>query len=148
MKYKTWFKIIGNWYDILLDNGLLHSIQLLQNHTQEFNQHFLTILFGYSGVREMLEAVRKICKSQPKHIDEEVLKRALWTHDLPPVDLIIRTGACEEGLNWSHNSSGFMMYLAANAKVFSPPTLWPDFTADTFRVAITDYSKTPRRLGA
>jgi undecaprenyl diphosphate synthase len=41
-----------------------------------------------------------------------------------------------------------MMWLAADAKVFSPPTLWPDFTVEMFRQALTDFSKTPRRFGA
>lgn len=141
-------RVIGNWYNILHNDGLLHSIQLLQNRTREFDQHFLTILFGYSGTHELSDAVKTICKYHPKHIDEEVLRRALWTHDLPPYDLIIRTGACEEGLNWTHNSLGFLTsLLAANAKIFSPPTLWPDFTVGMFRRAVAYYSKAPRRFG-
>lgn len=145
------FKTLGSWNRIVNDSRLLNAVNALQERTKEFNRHSLTILFGYSGVREIVEAAKKVCKLPPgsiEHFNEGVLKNALWTRELPPVDLIIRTGACEEGPYWSHNSSGFMMLLAANAKTFSPPTLWPDFTVETFRQTIIDYSKITRRFGA
>lgn len=145
------FRVIGSWNDILRDDELLHLIQFLQGKTKKFEHRFLTVLFGYSGIQEMVEAVKEACqypRKRPECLDEEVLRRTLWTRDLPPVDLLIRTGACEEGPNWNHNSSGFMMLLTTNAKVFSPPTLWPDFTAEMFRQTVADFSKTPRRFGA
>jgi undecaprenyl diphosphate synthase len=145
------FKTLGGWHRIVDDQCLLNAILALQERTKEFDQRFLTVLFGYSGEREMIETVKRVCKlslGNIERLDGEVLKNALWTRELPPVDLIIRTGACEEGPNWSHNSSGFMMLLAANAKTFSPPTLWPDFTVEMFRQVVADYSKVPRRFGA
>ncbi len=151
LKNKIRFRTLGSWYGIVKDERLLSVILALQERTRKFDQHFLTILFGYSGVHEMVEAVKTVCKLPPGRIerfDEEVLRKLLWTHDLPPVDLIIRTGACEEGPNWSHSSSGFMMLRSANAKIYSPSTPWPDFTVDMFRQTIADFSKTSRRLGA
>ena len=151
LKNEIRFRTLGSWNRIVNNQRLLNAIQALQERTKEFNRRYLTILFGYSGVHEMVEAIKMICKLPPGSIErfnEEVLKKALWTRDLPPVDLIIRTGACEEGSYWSHNSLGFMMLLAANAKTYSPPTLWPDFTVEMFRQAVTDYSKAPRRFGA
>lgn len=151
LKNKIRFRTLGSGHRIVNNQRLLDAILALQERTKEFDQRFLTLLFGYSGVREMVEAIKTVCKLPPGRIerfDEEVLKKALWTRDLPPVDLIIRTGACEEGPNWSRYSSGFMMLLAANAKTYSPPTLWPDFTVEMFRQTIADYSKSSRRFGA
>ncbi len=151
LKNEIRFRTFGSWNRVVNNPRLLNAIQTLQERTKEFDQRSLTILFGYSGVHEMIEAVKGVCKLPPGSIerfDEEILKKALWTRELPPVDLIIRTGACEEGPNWSHNSSGFMMLLAANAKTFSPPTLWPDFTVEMFRQTVVDYSKSRRRFGA
>ncbi len=145
------FRTLGSWNRVANNERLLNAIRALQERTEKFDQRFLTILFGYSGVQEIEEAVKRVCKLPPGSLERfnvEVLKSALWTHALPSVDLVIRTGACEEGLNWSHNSSGFMMLLAANAKTFSPPTFWPDFTVEMFRQTIADYSKSSRRFGA
>lgn len=157
------FRTSGEWDEILQDNELLGLVTNLDRRTLHFKKHHLTLRFGYSGKREMLGAVRELCyhavekwRSSPNEvvgreledIDEALIRKFLRPGDLPPLDLVIRTGACEEGPNWSHYSSGFMMWLAADAKVFSPSTLWPDFTAEMFRQTIADYSKTLRRFGA
>jgi undecaprenyl diphosphate synthase len=148
-KYGVRVKVSGRWNEILKNERLLRAITAIERKTQMFNKHYLTLPFGYSGKQEMLLLIRDFCeralygKSSPTI--EELNGRMI--SGSPPVDLIIRTGACEEGLNWSHNSSGFMMWLAADAKVFSPPTLWPDFTVEMFRKTIVDYSKALRRFG-
>lgn len=147
IKNQIRFRVIGKWYEILGDKNLLNSIRFLQESTQEFKQHFLTILFGYSGVDEWVEAMEWIFKNPPGQINEGTLRKALWTYDLLPVDLVIRTGV--EKHNWTHNSSGFLNpWLTSNSQIFSPRILWPDFLPDVFRQTIADYSKTTRRLGA
>lgn len=147
LRNKIQFRVIGNWFEILHDTRLLRTIQALQDQTKVCNQYFLTILFGYNGMEETLSAVNRVCQHCLKHIDEQTLRRALWTRDLPPVDLVIRTGT--ERPNWTHVSSGILNpWLTPNAQIFSPQILWPDFTAGMFRRTIEDYSKTPRRFGA
>jgi undecaprenyl diphosphate synthase len=160
-KRQVMVKIPGRWDEILKNERLLRAITAIERETRLFRKHCLTLLFGYDGRCEMVEAIKDIisadretsrkCKhpeEAPVEVNPDLVKRSLWASHLPLVDLEIRTGACEEGPNWSHNSSGFMMWLAADAKVFSPPTLWPDFTVEMFRQALTDFSKTPRRFGA
>lgn len=75
-----------------------------------------------------------------------MVKNSLWTWNLPPVDLIIRTG--EEKENWAHLSSGFMMWDVANAKLFFTKTLWPDFSEKMIQKVIKDFSENPRRFGS
>lgn len=151
--------VAGRWKEILknerLNKRLSRAVASIERATMLFKKHRLTLLFGYSGKQEMLQTIRDLCdymldgaiSPSPEDISEWLVNEYIG-EGLPPVDLIIRTGACEEGPNWSHNSSGFMMWLAADAKVFSPPTLWPDFTVEMFRQTIVDYSKISRRLGA
>lgn len=69
-------------------------------------------------------------------------KDYLWTRDLPPVDLVIRTGG------EPHLSAGFMMWDVSDAQLYFSDKLWPDFTPDDFESAILDYKKRERRLGA
>ncbi len=155
-KNQIHFWMPGAWDWILRDAKLRELVTNFQNETSGFKERYLTLLFGYSGKWETEEACHDLyqavlarhenpgwtCSSEP------LAQRFSLTGWLSPVDLVIRTGACEEGPNWSHNSSGFMTWLAADAKTFSPPTLWPDFTVEMFRKTVADYSKTPRRFGA
>ncbi len=153
LENKIRFRMPGMWHEILKDEALFRIVANVEGKTCCFNGRHLTLLFGYSGEQEMIEAISDLCESAkdgfnyPK-INAGWIKSFLRTCFLPPVDLVVRTGACEEGPNWSHNSSGFMIWLVTDAKVYSPPTLWPDFTVEMFRQTIADYSKAPRRFGA
>lgn len=147
IKNQVRFRVIGKWHEILGDNKLLDSIQLLQDRTREFNKHFLTIFFGYCGESEVDEAERIIYRQQPKHLNPGFFREALWTRDLIPVDLVIRTAA--EKTNWTHNSAGILNpWLTPDSQIFSPRILWPDFLPDIFRQTVIDYSKITRRFGA
>jgi undecaprenyl diphosphate synthase len=153
LKNKIRFQMPGMWREILKDEALAKTVADVEGRTCYFNGRRLTLLFGYSGEQEMIDAVGSLCKSvkegfSPSRISATWIKNFLWTHSLPSIDLVIRTGACEEGPSWSHNSSGFMMWHAANAKTYSPPTLWPDFTVETFRQTVADFLAAPRRFGA
>jgi len=101
---------------------------------------------AYSGIDEMTSAVKQIAnrKAQGKNlkIDEKLIKENLWTKDLPPVDLVIRTGG------EPHWSMGMMMWDVANAQLYFTETLLPDFSVEEFKKAIEQYSKTERRMGA
>ncbi len=150
--------VLGRWDEILKNERLLRAVTAIERRTLLFEiferKHHLTLYFGYSGKQEMLRVIKDLYDSvlegrwlsSSEDISEETINKFLG--NLPPLDLVIRTGACEEGPNWSHNSSGFMMWLAADAKIFSPPTLWPDFTVEMFRQTVADYSGIPRRFGA
>lgn len=150
---ETRFRVLGEWYEILHERHFLHLRQLLdlvhslQGKTKSFDRHFLTILFGYSGIGELAEAERKICDQPSRNIKPGILRRMLETRDLPPVDLIIRTGA--ERPNWFHASDGvFSPWLTPESQISISTTLWPDFTEEEFRKIVAAYSETPRRFGA
>jgi len=46
---------------------------------------------AYNGTDEMEECIKNIIKKKQK-VNESTIKQNLWTKDLPPVDLVIRTG--------------------------------------------------------
>lgn len=100
----------------------------------------VTALIAYSGKGDMLRAIQKV-KESGAEADEETLIKNLSTGDLPPVDLLIRTGG------EPHNSDGFMMWQAANAALYFTETLWPDFVAEEFRAAIAGVQAREKRLG-
>lgn len=153
IKNQTRFRVLGDWHEILHArhfsylHDLQHLIQSIQVRTEKFDRHFLTLLFGYSGASELDEAERRMCEQPSRNIKPGILRRMLETRDLPPVDLIIRTGA--EKPNQTHVSDGiFSPWLTPNSQLFSPQVLGPDFTAEMFQQAVRDYSEIPRRFGA
>lgn len=113
--------------------------------TKDYDKYFYNFFIAYSGTEELLDAVKEISamarKDSNLSIDQNLFKKSLLTKDLPPVDLLIRTGG------EPHNSDGFMMWDVADAQLFFSEKLWPDFTPDDLREALTDYSRRERRMG-
>lgn len=94
-------------------------------------------------VEDNWDIVQKLrIKNSELRINEKLIKNNLWTKDLPPVDLVIRTGG------EPHWSMGMMMWDVADAQLYFTETLLPDFSVEEFKKAIEQYSKTERRMGA
>ena len=137
--------VLGRW-NKLFPERVKKSIRQAIEKTKNYRNHQLTFLMAYSGIDEMTNAVKQIAnrKAQGKNlkIDEKLIKENLWTKDLPPVDLVIRTGG------EPHWSMGMMMWDVANTQLYFTETLLPDFSVEEFKKAIEQYSKTERRMGA
>ncbi len=101
----------------------------------------LTFLLAYDGRDEMVEAIENIKRRKKGKIDRTVVKENLWTKDLPPVDLVIRTGG------EPHWSAGLMMWDVAEARLHFTETLWPAFSPEEFRKIVTAAGKAERRYG-
>ena len=137
---------IGRWKEIL-PKETQKAIEKTIEVTKNYKNYFLTFLLAYDGTDEMLNCIQKITEisqDKPIKITKELIKENLWTKDLPPVDLIIRTG-CEGD---PHLSAGFMMWDTTYSQLYFTKTLFPAFTPKEFEKIIEDYSKRERRLGA
>jgi len=136
--------VFGRWREIAPQRAK-ESIEKAINLTKNYNKHFLTILVAYNGTDEMIEAIKNILnlsKTKKIEVTSDLIKENLWTKDLPPVDLLIRTGG------EPHNSTGFMMWHTADSQLYFTETLWPDFEEKEFKRAIEEYSERERRFGA
>ena len=60
--------------------------------------------------------------------------------DIPDPDLVIRTSG-------ETRVSNFLLLQAAYAEFIFIPTLWPDFTKETFAAAIAEFGRRERRFG-
>ncbi|MGC9968523.1 MAG: polyprenyl diphosphate synthase [Minisyncoccia bacterium] len=142
VKNETKFRFIGRWRSILPGHDELGTLaRALEEQTERFKKRNLTILFGYDGQREMIEAIKKIKKDPATEVNDGVLRKALWTGVLPPVDLVVRTGG------EPHWSAGFMMWQTANAQFAFTQTLWPAFKKKELEAILDDFSKRERRFG-
>ncbi|MDD5551616.1 MAG: polyprenyl diphosphate synthase [Candidatus Pacebacteria bacterium] len=139
---KVRVNVFGRWIDITPGKTQAVIKELIAK-TRTFNKHVLTFLLAYNGTDEMINCVEEISKKGIKKINKDTIKNHLWTKDLPPVDLVIRTG-CEED---PHMSAGFMMWDTAYSQLYFTKTLFPAFTPKEFEKIIKNFSKRERRMG-
>lgn len=134
-------RVIGRAAELLNDPSIQARIDDLEVATGANAERHLTILLGYDGRTEMVAAVRSLGERAATATPEE-LKGALWTRDLPAVDLVIRTGG------EPHWSAGFLMWLTAESQLIFRDFFWPDFNAVAFSAALAEYGARGRRFGA
>ena len=139
--------VLGRWQK-LFPEKTKKIIEEAIEKTKNYENYRLTFLMAYNGIDEMTNAIQKIAQLKTKNlklkVDEKLIKKNLWTRDLPPVDLVIRTGSASE----PHLSNGMMMWDVANAQFYFTDVLFPDFSPAEFQKAIGRYAKTERRMGA
>lgn len=139
-KTGTRVRFIGEWPKLLKEETV-KKMREAENATKGFSSYNLTTLIGYNGDREMLHAIKNLIKRGEKDITDGSVKRELWTSDLPPVDLVIRTGG------EPHLSTGFMMWDTRNAHLYFTDKTWPAFTVSDLKTAIAEFRNRERRFG-
>ena len=141
-KNKARINIIGRWREQFPKN----LVKILENgieRTKHYQKYNLNFFLAYNGDDEMIEAVKSIAKKYKpgQKITGATIKENLMTKDLPPVDLLIRTGGDP------HLSVGFMMWDIANAQLYFSQKLFPDFEEKEFAEAVREYQRRERRHG-
>ena len=147
-EYKTRVRVYGKGLEILGDKKFTDAVHNLEEESSKYTEKQLTVLFGYNGTTEMLTAIRGIAedtrhKIQDTKEPEELLRKHLWTGELPDVDFVIRTGSAGD----PHNSAGFMMWLTKESQFYFTDTYFPDFGPEKLQEAIEEYARRERRMG-
>ncbi|MGH1336357.1 MAG: isoprenyl transferase [Aureispira sp.] len=111
------------------------------------NTHMTLILaLSYSAKWEIVEAVKQIAQQTKEgnlaveDINEDIIKSALSTKDVPDPELMIRTSG-------ETRISNFLLWQLAYAELFFTPVLWPDFRKQHFYQAILNFQNRERRFG-
>ena len=138
-EYGIRVRALGRWKEIFPKKVQKPILELIEKTRHNTGKH-LTFLLAYDGRDEMVEAIEKIKKKKGK-VGRALVKENLWTHDLPPVDLVIRTGG------EPHWSAGLLMWDVAEAQLHFTETLWPDFSEREFTEIMAVADAAPRRLG-
>lgn len=106
----------------------------------------LTLALSYGSREELVNSVKEISIKvknniiSPDNIDESIINEHLYTHNLPDVDLLIRTSG-------EQRISNFLLWQIAYAELFFTNVLWPDFKKKHLYEAIIEYQKRERRFG-
>ncbi len=141
-KNKARLNVIGRWRE-QFPPKLKKIFEEGIKKTRHYSNYFLNFFVAYSGDDEMVEAVKKIVKSRvtAEEISGKIIKDNLMTRELPPVDLLIRTGG------EPHLSAGFMMWDIAESQLYFSEKYFPDFDGEELEKAIREYQRRERRHG-
>ena len=138
------FQAIGNLSG--LSEDLQKQIASAMKHTQRNTGTILSIALNYGGRAEITEAARRAAQflvengKSLERLSEEDIERYLYTHNLPEVDLLIRTSG-------EFRISNFLLWQLAYSEIYVTPTLFPDFRREEIFKAIIDFQKRERRFG-
>ena len=135
---------IGNLENLpkSVQKELIEVIEKTKNNTRMI----LTLALSYGSREEIINAVKKISDKVKNNIisidsiDDSILNKHLYTHNLPDVDLVIRTSG-------EHRISNFLLWQIAYAEFYFTDVLWPDFSEENLYEAIISYQKRERRFG-
>ena len=115
--------------------------------TKNNNKFYFNICLNYGGKAEIIRATKTIAEEVKEgklsldDINEDMFENYLYTKELPPVDLLIRTSG-------EMRTSNYMPWQLAYAEFIFTPVPWPDFTKEEFRKCIEEYYLRNRRFGA
>ncbi len=135
---------IGN-IDLLPTKAKKELLAVIEK-TKNNSRMTLTLALSYGSREELLNAVKIISNKVKNNIisidtlDESIINQHLYTHNLPDVDLVIRTSG-------EHRISNFLLWQIAYAEFYFTDVLWPDFKEEDLYEAIISYQKRERRFG-
>ena len=114
--------------------------------TKDCSNYVFNICLNYGGRDDILRAAKSFAKDVQEgkrdidSLTENDFQQYLYTTDLPPVDLLVRTSG-------EQRISNFMPWQLAYAEFIFTPTYWPDFTKEELRKCLEEFKHRDRRFG-
>lgn len=126
--------------------AIQQGMRAAEDQTRDNSAMSLNVAVNYGGQWDVLQAAqRALALSQqgpnPGTISAEDLEAQLCLADVPPPDLLIRTGG-------ERRISNFMLWQMAYTELYFCDTLWPDFKERDLDTALADFARRERRFGA
>jgi undecaprenyl diphosphate synthase len=125
---------------------LVTRLERAVEHTAGNARLTLVVALNYGSRAEIAAAARALAIKaaagtlDPAQIDEAAFAAELQTHDLPELDLLIRTSG-------EVRLSNFLLWQAAYAELIFLDKLWPDFSEADLVEAIDRFTVRERRFG-
>lgn len=129
-----------------LEPALQKKIHEAERLTAANDRLQLVLAINYGGQLDIVQAAQQLAEQvrqqqlKTEDITPESFTAALYTGDLPPPDLFIRTSG-------ELRLSNFLLWQLAYSELYFTDTLWPDFDEKALDLAIEAFSKRQRRFG-
>ena len=129
-----------------MDASTRTAVREIVDGTRGGTKMRLNLMISYGGREELVRSARILAdrvlagELSPDEIDERVVEDTLFTRDLPPPDLLIRTSG-------EYRISNFMLWQLAYTELHITSVYWPDFDREHLFEAVLDYQRRERRFG-
>jgi len=128
-------KIIGDYKAFAPD--IVEKLEHALERTKD-GERTLAVALNYGAQQEIVRAAK--LAAEDGEITPEGIEQHLFTADLPPLDLLIRTSG-------EVRLSNFLLWQAAYAEMLFMDVLWPDFGEKQLREACEEFARRERRFG-
>ena len=125
-----------------LPKDVREAIDEAEELTKNNDKLDVYVALNYGGRAELVDAARRMMEDglASEEVDEATFASYLYAPEVPEVDLMIRTSG-------ELRISNFLLWQIAYAEFYVTDTLWPDFSPEEFRRAITSFAARSRRRG-
>ncbi len=141
---KKGIKVIISGRKEPLREDVLEAINNIEEKTKENKKGILNICLNYGGQEEIIDEAIKLAKDIQNGLNVTDFKREDFYkylyHELPPIDLVIRTGG-------ELRLSNFMLYELSYSEFYFTNTLFPDFDKSEFNKALFMFENRDRKFG-
>ena len=128
-------KILGDWKG--LDPDIVEMLEDALERTAN-GTRTIAVALNYGSQLEIARAAA--LAAEQGAITLETIAANLYTAELPPLDLLIRTSG-------EVRLSNFLLWQAAYAEMWFTDVLWPDFTVAHLEEALAGFAGRERRYG-
>lgn len=121
---------------------ILQAIDKAESETAHNTGGTFLLCFNYGGQLEIVDAVKQIIASGigADEVDEKRIAQHLYTPEVPPLDVVVRTSG-EQRL------SNFMLWRSAYSEFIFLEKNWPDMTKEDVTFIMKEYARRHRRFG-
>ena len=125
-----------------LSHALVRAIDDIEALTDSMNGGQLIVCLNYGGQQEIADAVSKLGDHglMKGGVTPALIEQYLYAPDIPPCDMIVRTGG-EQRL------SNFMLWRSAYSELLFIKKYWPDMTKRDVTRILKEYAHRARRFG-
>jgi len=132
--------ISGDLSDERLPKESGYRARKIMEKTKNKTGFIINSCINYGGRQEILNAVNILIQNGETEIDVAKLESCLYTANLPPLDLVIRTSG-------EQRTSNFMPWQSTYSEWYFTKVYWPSFSKKDLAKAISSYLKRNRRFG-
>ena len=141
---KRGIKVVISGRKTNLRDDVVKAINSIEEKTKDNKEGILNICLNYGGQEEIIDGAIRLAEDIKNGLDVSAFTREdfykYMYHELPPIDLLIRTGGEER-------VSNFMLYEMSYAEFYFTNTYFPDFDKSELNKALFMFENRDRRFG-